>query len=345
MAEIFTSNTSSKEVVMIDDVVDLSPKTSNQDFTSIVNEQNKQLQADKITSKTDASQNADSTLPTPSTGIVYENLKYPSNIDSEEYKHRRVEIVVKDFDSPGGAWEDLKKKMDETWKQTQQLASNMADSLSNGGNKSIDATNGPGKTIRDANKAVPVYAFTLPLPTTELVDSQEHGWATTTSLLSKGIGALANLVTFGNGETVSKTVGELSSAFGYRKPLIDPGYFQDYTGTQPRRFSLTFTFVPNNAREAESIRKIIYMLKKFTLPNALITNVALRAPYFFDVKISNGHFSNLINLNGVVCSGLTVSYGTDGAMSMFGDGVPKVTTVTMSFVERFLVTADMYTEK
>ena len=54
MEEIFTSNTSAKEIVMIDDVVDLSPKTSNQDFTSIVNEQNKQLQADKIASKTDA---------------------------------------------------------------------------------------------------------------------------------------------------------------------------------------------------------------------------------------------------------------------------------------------------
>ena len=29
-----------------------------------------------------------------------------------------------------------------------------------------------------------------------------------------------------------------------RKPLIDPGYFQNYSGSEPRTFAMTFDFVP-----------------------------------------------------------------------------------------------------
>lgn len=307
---------------------------------TVLGERDKNLQVNATTGKMDASKNLVGAPAQAPVVDTYETIFYPSNINDESYKHRRVEIVVKDLESLGDGFGSLIDKMETAWNSTKNTAEKTANNITGSDTNVEDFS--PGKEFRDANRAKPVFGIMLPLPTAELLDAQEHGWSQSESmvseLLKKGIGALP----FVGGKAVGQGVSELSAAVGYRKPVIDPGYFQDYTGSQPRRFVLTFTFIPNNAAEAESIRKIIYNFKKYTSPSTAVAGVALRSPYFFDIKISNPYFSNLINLASVVCTSMSVTYGTDGSMSMFSDGVPKVITMSLAFAERFLVTADMY---
>ena len=49
--------------------------------------------------------------------------------------------------------------------------------------------------------------------------------------------------------------------FGFRKPMVDPGLFQNYSGSVPRGLSLSFDFIPNNGLEAKNIMNIILNLE------------------------------------------------------------------------------------
>ena len=307
---------------------------------TVLGERDKNLQVNAVSGKMDASKNEVGAPAQAPVTDTYETIFYPSNINDESFKHRRVEIIVKDLESMGDGYGSLIDKMETVYGSMKNTAEKAANNVT-GGNDNIKDFS-PGKEFRDANRAKPVFGITLPLPTTELLDAQEHGWSQSESMASELLKAGIGMLPLVGGKKVGKAASELSAAVGYRKPLIDPGYFQDYTGSQPRRFVLTFTFIPNNASEAESIRKIIYNMKKYTSPSTAIAGVALRSPYFFDIKISNPYFNNLINLASVVCTSMSVTYGTDGSMSMFSDGVPKVITMSLVFAERFLVTADMY---
>lgn len=256
---------------------------------------------------------------------------YPDEIVSPGFKYRSVKILVKEQTSLSGSSDELIKQVGKAISDVKEIV----DKASNQPTASSSQQN-LAENTKKITKAETVWGFALPLPN-ELGDTQTHNWETANSTLSDMSGSMGlkdNMAT--------KALGELASASGFRKPLIDPGYFQDYKGTEPRNFTFTWDLIPNNQHEAQNIVDIIYNIKKYTLPKTAINGVVLLSPYMFDIEIGNPVISQLMNMNNVVCTSLGVQYAAEGALQFLADGVPKYIRLSMSFAERSLVTSEFY---
>lgn len=260
-------------------------------------------------------------------------LKYPHYITNDEWMYRCVKILVKEQTSLAAAAKDLEKNIEQTVKDLGAAWDTAWKKISG----TSDVQRQKNITTRSKNivNANTVFGIALPLPN-ELNDSQAHRWESTKGL----VGRLGD--TFVNDTTANKIMAEMASTSGFRKPLIDPGYFQDYKGTEPRTFDFTFDLIPNNQEEADQIFQIIYFLKKYTLPTSTINGISMQSPYLFDLEIGNPRISSLMNMTNVVCTSLSLNYAADGGMQLLPDGTPKYIRLTMSFAERITVTADMY---
>lgn len=212
------------------------------------------------------------------------------------------------------------------------------------------------------------FTFVLPLPN-ELTDTQQHDWNTAKGITGTVLGGMENQsisqalggkigesiastgaeslpvigagIAAGLGMEVQQALGAMSDAAGMRKPLADPGYFQNYTGSQPRTFNMTFDLVPANPREARDVIEIILKLKEFSAPE-LTSGVSMLAPHYFDIDISNKFISGLANMNGVVLQNMVVNYSADGSMQQYADGTPKYIQLGLTFVERRMQHRELY---
>lgn len=125
--------------------------------------------------------------------------------------------------------------------------------------------------------------ITLPMPNS-LQDDQRHNWSETDYM-----SALTNVVSFGGAEAPSTNaptqksssgmgmrfnilgkINEIASvasdALGVRKPMLNPGYFQNYTGSGLRNFNFSYDFIPKNSDEALQITKIVQAFKQYSSP-------------------------------------------------------------------------------
>lgn len=266
---------------------------------------------------------------------------YPSSILRDEYKYRSIKILIKEQAALNGVVEDLKTQLEKT-------SGDLSNILSSSGKNTVAASSmsdvlDAAKKVKKLSSAKTKYGIALPLPN-ELLDSQTHQWETTTGFVGNTAGQLAN-ADLGVGSikgTVNSALGELSSVSGFRKPMIDPGYFQDYKGTEPRSFTFSWDFVPNNVDEAKEIVLILYNLKKFTLPTTTVNGLSLLSPYMFDLEIGNPIISGIMNMNNVVCTSMSINLSADNSLQFFADGTPKHIRLDMAFAERSTVTSDLY---
>lgn len=275
---------------------------------------------------------------------------YPNHILSDDYKFRSLKIIVKSPEDIN--WTELKDKsikvlstsVADATQQVSDTGGDLVTSMENKvreviANKSVTPSDIRTSNINKNTKKIQnnmkfIYGACLPLPN-ELMDTQTHRWDTEKGILGQVIGG----VTSG----AEKNLGELSSAMGFRKVMMDPGFFQNYTGSSPRSFTFSFDMIPDNEEEAFSIMNIILNLKKYSLPRTLVgTGVSLLAPYLFEIQIGNEYLEKLINMNDVVLTEISVNYGSDGGMQLFSNGVPKFIRMSLSFSERSLVTSEFY---
>lgn len=284
--------------------------------------------------------------------------KYPDYITDPIHEKRSLRIIVKENASFDGISEQFKKDIDKKSNEVKEIMEN-AGNVWNSGKKVADInTTNIDKNTKRISAGTPIYACALPLPN-EFKDMQSHRWEMETGLMGVLVGAISdaggtflskNFQTAGSvANTVSKSTGginkvlaEASMSFGFRKPMIDPGMFQNYGGSAPRSFNFSFDLIPNNHREAESIMNIILNLKKFSLPRSIIGGVSLLAPFIFEIEIGNENMRKLINMNDVVMTEIGVNYGADGNMQMFSNGMPKFIQLDLAFAERSVVTAEFY---
>ena len=117
-----------------------------------------------------------------------------------------------------------------------------------------------------------------------LQDDQRHNWSETDYM-----SALSNVVSLGGAEAPSTNapthssgsgmgmrfnilgkINEIASvasdALGVRKPMLNPGYFQNYTGSGLRNFNFSYDFIPKNSDEALQITKIVQAFKQYSSP-------------------------------------------------------------------------------
>jgi hypothetical protein len=275
---------------------------------------------------------------------------YPTSILLDEYEMKSVKLLVKEVNSISGGIDELKGQILKTSTDLIDLYDTMTSSTPS----SEARQNEIGTRTKKLTKAKTIYGVALPLPS-ELSDSQSHSWSSTEGAVSKGIGNVASSIAGAVTKRMGRVgdfinsvgsaaqgamghLGEVASATGARKPMIDPGYFQDYNGTEPRDFTFSWEFIPNNENESKQIKEILYHLKKYTLPTTAINGIALLSPYVFDIQIGNEYINSLINMNNVVCKSMDIKYTT----KFFEDGTPKHIELSMQFAERSTVTADFY---
>ncbi len=259
---------------------------------------------------------------------------YPSDILEKKNELRSINILVKQQMGIDGAPAELLKQVTQTGKDLLKIYDKAKKGFEA---EPADKDRRDGITDRTKKLATAktIYGITLPLPN-ELTDSQSHKWETTEGF----VGKMGKTLMDKGG--VNSIIGELSSSLGSRKPMVDPGYFQDYNGTEPRTFSFSWDLIPDNSIDAESINAIIYNLKKFTLPTSTINGISLLSPFVFDIEIKNKKINNLMNMNNVVCTEMNVNYAAEGALQYFADGSPKYIKLDMTFIERSTVTGDIY---
>ena len=265
---------------------------------------------------------------------------YPNYIIDPIHEMRSMKIIVKENVNLDGLGDKLQKEVDKKTDELKKILADSANVWKSGKKVSDIRTTDIDKNTKRITDADPIYAVCLPLPN-ELLDQQSHRWEMETGTLGQLAGSFIDGLAVGK-VGVNKVLGEASMSFGFRKPMVDPGMFQNYGGSAPRNFNFSFDFIPNNSEEALSIMNIILNLKKFSLPRSIVSGVSLLAPFIFEIEIGNENMRKLLNMNDVVMTEIGVNYGADGNMQMFSNGMPKYITLTLAFAERSLVTSEYY---
>lgn len=261
---------------------------------------------------------------------------YPDFIINDDHKYRCVKILVKKQDTlvqSAGELVELAKKTYDDYK-----------SIGNDDNPSTNAKQNE-RAIKRSERLLKSlkWGVALPLPN-ELNDSQSHQWETTKGAVGEIVGGVEN-TQFGIGSitrSASQVLGEGASSKGFRKALINPGYFQNYNGTDPRTFTFSWDLIPNNPNEAKSIVDIIYNIKKYTLPETAADGLTLFSPYVFDLEIGNPIIDVLMNMSNLVCTNVDIQYAAEGALQFLSEGYPKYIKLSMTFTETLVDSSNWY---
>lgn len=216
----------------------------------------------------------------------------------------------------------------------------------------------------------------LPL-TSAISDDQSHTWTESSYLsaitgtsnnmagwskggdLVKGLkgkvgrffGGVSSVINF-MGES-SEKLGALSDAFGVRKPMLNPGQFQNYSGSGLRSFSFDFTFIPESESERDQVINIIKFFKRCSSPSvpkwsketekdSVTSRMVMLAPMTWEVFVCNKTVNDLLSFHKCVCTKVSVKYGDSEKVAMFKDGMVKQITLGLSFSECELQTSRSY---
>lgn len=276
-------------------------------------------------------------------------LVFPEDLRNDENKFRTVTFSA--LASPNANKNKDKSIMQSTIEQVKEYANKLGTE-----SNLVSYLTNDNMTLQSQ--------VSLPYPN-NISDSQEHSWNRENSfmktalsnvggLLTSGLGTLASSFAAGKGlkSVASKVTGNISfdtglgqftNYAGIRKPLIDPGLFQNYTGSNPRTFTMVYTFIPNNSKEAQKIKEIILWFKMYSSPTLVPNSAVMLSPYCFNLDFgSNPYISEMFNMKCAVITNIQVDYGSDGNMQLFQDGFPKQINLTMTFSEAELTYANAY---
>jgi hypothetical protein len=113
-----------------------------------------------------------------------------------------------------------------------------------------------------------------------------------------------------------------------------------FQGIDFRTFDMSFTFTPYSAREAEDVKQIIKMFRKWAAPAASTAFAGMFwvPPAYFniDFRFQGKTNPNLPRLQKCVVESIDVNYAPNG-WSTHTDGAPVQSTVTITFKEIILV--------
>ena len=227
-----------------------------------------------------------------------------------------------------------------------------------------DAMNGMKDLAQSVAGAIPdgfdlESSVTLPYPVS-LSDNQNHNWQNTEGVLAQLSGTAMNVLgemagdikgkiknkiaqsALGNSDP-DKLYAAISNNLGIRKNIIDPGYFQNYTGSAPRSFAMAYTLVPQSQRDAQTIKDIILWFKQYSSPTFISGSPLMGAPFLFNISFAgNAYLTDMFKMDKCVLTGISVDYASDGAFMLYSDGFPKQIGIALNFAEVELKYAQDY---
>lgn len=185
--------------------------------------------------------------------------------------------------------------------------------------------------LKKAHEGTTICGIALPYPD-NFQESSSQNWSSSKGVIGTVQGSFMDKTLPIVGMNVSKFVGQVQKSQGVRKPVVNPGYFQDYEGPDVRQFSFQWTLIPNSIEEAREISLIIYNLKKFMSPTSQGFDTILLEPFSFNITMMNQGINQVQGLDLLVCKNLSVDWASKS--ELYPDGSPKQVTLKMEFQER-----------
>jgi hypothetical protein len=149
-------------------------------------------------------------------------------------------------------------------------------------------------------------------------------------LLGKVVSKFTDAV---NNEATRVILNKAGYVFNPQKQML-------FQGIDFRTFDMSFTFTPYSAKEAEDVKQIIKMFRKWAAPAASTAFAGMFwvPPAYFniDFRFQGKTNPNLPRLQKCVVESIDVNYAPNG-WSTHTDGAPVQTTVTITFKEIILV--------
>jgi hypothetical protein len=146
---------------------------------------------------------------------------------------------------------------------------------------------------------------------------------------------------------VSKITGALEGNPAIKLALNKMGYVFNpqkqmlFQGIEFRKFSMSFTFTPYSTKEAQDVKEIIKLFRKWSAPQKATLGGGMfwnpPAVFGVDFKFNNSQNVNIPKLKDCVIESVEVNYAPNGMWSAHSDGSPVQTTVTLSLQEMDLV--------
>jgi hypothetical protein len=233
----------------------------------------------------------------------------------------------------------------DTISQTKEVLTNGGDAVIE---KTVDATfsgiDSAGKVIEKVSNFVSskttetIASIALYMPETlSFTNSADYDNSIT---LASAAGALPLI-----GDVVSKLTGGLDNQ-ALRLALNKAGYVFNpqkqllFQGIEFRQFSMSFTFTPYSAKEAQEVKEIIKLFRKWSSPQkaAAAGGMFWNPPAIFGVEFlfNNSQNLNIPKLKDCVIESVEVNYAPNG-WAAHGDGAPVQTNVTLQLQEIALV--------
>ena len=275
--------------------------------------------------------------------MTISSLVFPSFLSNPAYENKKVTFKAlkpTEFSTSDSKIADVISQIDYVCPGAGQKALNSI-------NETIKETSGIPDGF-DLDSSV-----TLPYPIS-LSDNQNHNWENTEGVVSQVasnvLGASGESLGANLGGAVKKILGDgkkmyagLMNSLGVRKAIIDPGYFQNYTGSTPRSFTLAYTLVPQSQKEAQTIKDIILWFKQYSSPTYVPNTPLMGAPFIFNISFAgNQYITDMFKMDKCVLTGISVDYASDGSFMLYKDGFPKQIGLALNFAEVELKYAQDY---
>jgi hypothetical protein len=213
--------------------------------------------------------------------------------------------------------------------------------------KSKKDNNGGTTTLAEIllQKSVTQANLILPLPN-QFTEDVKHAWGQTTGVVSdivdKGLSMLSDKFGKGLVDGILKGAQQTAANTGVRSTTTDPGFFQKYSGTEPRSFNFSWDFIIRSAEEADSVMKIFHNFKMYSAPSQLLTGSALLAPNYWLVNLGNAKLQDSIKFQPMVIGSVNINYSGGQFMDMYKDGTPKYMTLQIACTEISAITRQTY---
>lgn len=150
------------------------------------------------------------------------------------------------------------------------------------------------------------------------------------------------------GGVVSKITGALGNDAA-RLALNKAGYVFNpqkqmlFNGINFREFNMSFTFTPYSQREADDVKRIIKLFRRWAAPKPSTESAGMfwipPALFGIEFQFQGKQNTNLPKLERCVVDNIDVNYAPNG-WSAHSDGAPVQTTMTISFKEIVLIGRD-----
>lgn len=284
----------------------------------------------------------------------YKLLQYPADLNSSAKGHS-VKFDIYNVQST--ELKDVTKYVSETWDKTVSTANQLttAEGIKKVGEDAVAGIEKAAKKLQNNPDGIGgvlkevITEFSSPKKSYEttvslyMPDTIDFAYGVTydsqTSLISAAasapvVGTIAKAIT---GVMDNNAAKMALKQFGY---AFNPQAQMMFESIDFRTYSMSFTFTPRSAKEAEQVKEIIKTFRKHAAPTVVNASAGFffKPPSIFNVSFwSNGvENTNINRITDSVIESVDVNYAPNG-WSAHKDGKPVQVTMSLNFKEITLV--------